>query len=85
MKVFRILVCMVLLVSFSGCDAALDFLTGGETEQSKKYNFENCVDVNMKFMGPNADDGDRHSVEMMCQPCAMPGGLQACKKIVDGP
>ena len=80
MKVLRLLVCALLLASMCSC-----FSSGGgdDNKQGKiKYNFSTCVKLYMEMAGPNADDGDRHSGEMMCSPCEL-GNARACKAIID--
>ena len=79
MKSLKLVLAAALLVGAVSC-------TGGSDKKEPAgptYDFKTCVDKFMEMAGPGADDGDRHSAEMACQPCSMPGGQMACKKIIE--
>ena len=77
MRIVIIVACAFLLMGAFSCKQML------QTPDSGKYTFEKCVEKSMKLSGPNPDDGDRHSAEMMCAPCSMPGGGLNCKKLIE--
>jgi hypothetical protein len=80
MKTLKILACLTIMVFTLACTVPS---TNKDGTPKKKYDFDTCVQKYMELSGPSADDGDKHSGEMMCAPCSMPGGRMNCKKIIE--